>query len=236
MAIFHSIGAAAAAGSPSAGKEQEEEEQRGTLTSDLAFRVAVATAEQPPQDWPARARPGGAAAGLSGRRWWRWRRGTRARPRNAPQRRPRRLAPLPSPPPSNRLAYLPQTPPARSGGSVSSILPLCTPPPSPPPNSTHCAPAAARSAARAHTRTFPNIAFISGSRGRGSERARVRATGGRAWGLQLETPLPMSFFPSRPRSSLLARTAPGRSGCVLYPPRLQVFSAPRAPSWRPRNF
>lgn len=72
----------------------------GTLTGELAFRVAVATAEQPPQDWPAGARPGGAAAGLSGRLWWRWRRGTRGhgrgtRPRGARAgSRPSPLLPL----------------------------------------------------------------------------------------------------------------------------------------------
>lgn len=138
--------------------------------------MAVATAEQPPQDWPARARPGGAAAGLSGRRWWRWRQGTRAHGRGT---RPRgaRAGSRPSPLLPLAIGWRPP-PPARSRGSVSSLRPLH---PAPPPNSTLGEPAA-RSKARAHTRTFQtSLLFWDPGVGDPGELG-VLATGGRALG------------------------------------------------------
>lgn len=232
MAIFHSNGAAAAAGRPTQGRRRRSEGdtyRRSTLSSGGGDGRAAA----PRLAGPGSARWGGrrafpeALVAVSAG-------DARARPRNAPQSRPRRLAPLPSPPPGCWLASPPHTPPARSGGSISTLHPL-----HPAPQTQLVArPLQALQLARTHAlskhRFYFGIPVLGNPERSGFRPPRTRHWD--LWGLKLGIPLPIFLFPSRPRSSLLARTAPRRSGCVFYPPRLQVFSAPRAPSGRPRNF
>lgn len=147
----------------------------------------------------------------------------RARPRNAPQRCPRRLPPLPSPPPGYRLALPP--PPARSRGSVTSLYPL-----HPTPNPTLGEPTVC-SAARAHTRTFQtSLLFGDPLQGVRESLAVPGARHWGHWGLQLGIPLPISLFPPDPGAHSLPVLRPYALEASFTHPfsRFSLLRAPRA--------